>query len=99
MYPNYPGSIVWFDHQYKLGKKQGGLQPADDLYDIKQLPIVKACSAYAGGALFLTYNAEDYTGSKLHFWASPTLEGLYDKGGNCPPRPTPPAPVVIVSAS
>ena len=50
----------------------------------------QACSHYAGGALVLTYNAEGLTNTKLHFYASPKYEDLYDKGGACPPKPTPP---------
>ncbi len=91
-YAELPGSIVWWNNQYKLGKKQSGASPLDTTYALQNLPVVKACSHYAGGALFLTYNAEGMNNSHLQFWASPTLEGLQGKGGNCPPVPTTPAP-------
>jgi hypothetical protein len=92
---NYPGSIVPHEGGYQLGKKQGGLSPVDKHYNLADIPVVKACSHYAGGALFLTYNAEGKTESSLKFYASPTLEGLEDKGGNCPHAATTPTPVNV----
>ena len=90
VYPDvYPGSIVWWQNNYKLGKEQGGLEPANPTYTLQQLPIIKACSHYAGGAMFLTYNAEGKTDTHLQFWASQHLDDLQGKGGNCPPVPTP----------
>ena len=84
-----PGSLVWFDSQYKFGKKQGGLNPNDTLYDLSELPVFKACSHAAGGALFLTINAGDHTNAHIKFWAAATKEDLFDKGGSCPASPTP----------
>jgi hypothetical protein len=95
VYSNYPGSIVPHEGGYQLGKKQGGLSPANTHYNLLDIPVVKACSHYAGGALFLTYNAEGKTASSLKFYVAPTMEGLYDKGGNCPRSPTTPAPVEV----
>jgi hypothetical protein len=87
---SYPGSIVWWDNQYKFGKKQGGLNPNDTMYDLVDIPVVKACSKFAGGALFLAISAGDESkGAHIKFWAAPKYEDLYDKGGACPPRPTP----------
>ena len=98
-----PGSIVWFDNQYKFGKKQSGLNPNDTLYNLSDIPVLKACSTIAGGALFLAVNAGEHTNAHVKFWVATAKEDLFDKGGSCPPRPTPapttPAPTPAPTAA
>ena len=103
---NLPGTITFVDFDadnkgtYKFGTAEGGMQTSNVVKKFSELPRIKACSRFRGGALVLQFNAEGVrTGSEealLQFHAS-TNEADLDLPGFCPDTSGPPVNPAFLS--
>jgi hypothetical protein len=84
-----PGTITFVginanqEGTYKFGTAEAGGQTSDVVRNFSELPHIKACSKFAGGALVLQFNAEGRADSLLRFKAS-TNEDDLSLPGFCP---------------
>jgi hypothetical protein len=92
---NPPGTIVWkgfnanMEAQYQFGRAEGGMQLSPEIHTVtlnNPLPIIKACSQFAGGALVLQFNGDGMTGSLIDFFVSTNPQEVQPNNGMCPGR-------------
>jgi hypothetical protein len=83
-YYTYHTYIHTYIHTEHTSTGEGGT----NLYNFNNstLPVIKACSDYAGGALVINVNADGLVDTGVQFYVSPRLLDLTEKGAYCPPR-------------